>query len=304
MSETLGEKLKKARENRGISISQVSEQTRIASHHLNAIELDDYSGLPGGIFNKGFVKSFAKCVGVDEQEALSDYIALMASREPEKNPDELYTPEVLTDERIGPSMVSTVILIVIILAVLIGGLIGVIYWLSSDGETPKADAKQPTPAANNEQAKAPAAVPTPTPVAENFTVEISTAEKNIDFSYEVDDQIIATNKSLSPGESFPLAPKESFRMHIFRSVVPAVTLKLNGTEIALTKPTKPILDIVVNKDNVAEIVSAKAYGAAVEPQAPTDGANRSVPARAPKRNANSAPTPGAVKPKTPPVPSR
>lgn len=296
MSETLGEKIRKARENRGISISQVSEQTRIASHHLNAIEENDFSGLPGGIFNKGFVRSFAKCVGVDEQEALNDYNSLMATMTPEKAHDELYTPEVLTDDRTGPSMVSTVILIVIILGVLIGGLIGAYYWLSTDDEVPSANSKQPTVAANN--AQTPATASTPTPVAENFTVEISSKDKIIEFSYEVDGEKIPI-KVLKPGETLSLTPKEAFRGSFYRSIVPAVTLVINGQEIALNKPTKPYLDIAVNKDNVAEIVSAKIYGDAAETPTPTDGVNRPVPARTPKRNANGSPSSG-----TTPAPSR
>ena len=60
MSLTLGEKLRQAREARGITISEVAEQTRISALYLEAIENNDYRTLPGGIFNKGFVKSFAK----------------------------------------------------------------------------------------------------------------------------------------------------------------------------------------------------------------------------------------------------
>jgi cytoskeletal protein RodZ len=80
MSITLGEKLRQAREERGISISEVAEQTRISALYIQSIENDDYRTLPGGIFNKGFVKSFAKYVGVDEQEALQDYGALTGSQ--------------------------------------------------------------------------------------------------------------------------------------------------------------------------------------------------------------------------------
>ena len=68
MSMTLGEKLRQAREDRGISLSEVAEQTRISPLYLESIENDDYRNLPGGIFNKGFIKTFAKYVGVDEQD--------------------------------------------------------------------------------------------------------------------------------------------------------------------------------------------------------------------------------------------
>ena len=79
MSLTLGEKIRQAREERGISISEVAEQTRISALYLESIENDDYRPLPGGIFNKGFVKSYAKHLGLDEQEALQEYAALLSS---------------------------------------------------------------------------------------------------------------------------------------------------------------------------------------------------------------------------------
>ena len=49
--------------------------------YLESIENDDYRPLPGGIFNKGFVKSYAKYVGLDEQEALQDYAGSVAQNE-------------------------------------------------------------------------------------------------------------------------------------------------------------------------------------------------------------------------------
>ena len=97
MSLTLGEKLRQAREERGFTISEVAEQTRISSLYLQSIENDDYNTLPGGIFNKGFVKSFAKFVGLNEQEALDDYGRLISQTET-SDPDELkvFRPEVLS----------------------------------------------------------------------------------------------------------------------------------------------------------------------------------------------------------------
>src|SRR5882757_7021507 len=113
MSLTLGEKLREAREERGISLSEVAEQTRISSLYLEAIENNDYRNLPGGIFNKGFVKSFAKYVGLNEQEALLDYSQILAQQEDTQD-DGLrhYKPEVLTDDRSGSSMMPTIIIAV------------------------------------------------------------------------------------------------------------------------------------------------------------------------------------------------
>ena len=133
MPESLGEKLKQAREDRGISISEVAEQTRIAAHYLEAIEQDDYRTLPGGIFNKGFVKSFAKYVGVDEQDALQDYARLSSSQvvESDDNDSRSYRPEVLTDDSSGPSMLPTIIFAVLILGLMTWGIFALVNYLQN-----------------------------------------------------------------------------------------------------------------------------------------------------------------------------
>src|SRR3982751_5198497 len=135
MSLTLGEKLRQAREERGISTSEVAEQTRISPLYIESIENDDYRGLPGGIFNKGFVKSFAKYVGVDEQEALMDYSQLIAatSAQPVEEP-RTYRPEVMTDERSYASNAPTIIVAVIILALMTAGVLFLVNYLRRPSE--------------------------------------------------------------------------------------------------------------------------------------------------------------------------
>lgn len=197
----------------------------------------------------------------------------MSAREPEPSANELYSPEVLTDERMKPSMASTVVLVVIILAVLIAGLMASIYWLSDDGG--KESEASLSPAAESSAARQIATEPvqTPTPTQKGFSVEIAGREKILEFSYEVDGEKIPV-KILKPGETLSLEPKESFRGSFYRSVVPSVSLRINGQEISLARPAKQYLDITVNNDNVAEIVSGKSLGdPAPEPQS-TPGANR------------------------------
>src|SRR3954452_20562881 len=128
MTLTLGEKLRQAREERGFTVSEVSEQTRISSLYLESIENDDYSILPGGIFNKGFVKSYAKFVGINEQEALLDYSNLISQNEETAAAAEQpkpYRPQVLTDGGQGRSMVPTAITAIVILALMTAG----VLWL-------------------------------------------------------------------------------------------------------------------------------------------------------------------------------
>ena len=121
MSQSIGEKLRLEREARGIALRQISEQTRISIRYLEAIEADDYKRLPGGIFNRSFVRAYAKFVGVDEHAALEDYARTL--RERGESDDEgskvhqslVYTDDGATTNRSG---LRTLILAIIILAAL------------------------------------------------------------------------------------------------------------------------------------------------------------------------------------------
>jgi len=70
---TLGEELKRRREERGVSLNDISESTRIGTRFLKAIETDNFSILPGGIYTRNFIRAFAEQVGMAEDEAIALY---------------------------------------------------------------------------------------------------------------------------------------------------------------------------------------------------------------------------------------
>ncbi len=70
---SLGNELKRAREERGITLHEIANATHIGVRFLQAIESDSYDILPGGVFNRAFVRKFAKQVGFDEQQAMKLY---------------------------------------------------------------------------------------------------------------------------------------------------------------------------------------------------------------------------------------
>lgn len=119
MAESIGEKLRLVRETRGIALRDISEQTRISMRFLEAIESDDYRRLPGGIFNRSFIRAYAKSIGYDEQEAMDDYARTMREH---GDPDDSTSPKpykslVYTDAG-SRSPLITLLLAIVILAVL------------------------------------------------------------------------------------------------------------------------------------------------------------------------------------------
>lgn len=72
--EDFGGKLRQARERRGISLRQIASSTKIAAAALDALEKNDISKLPGGIFSRAFVRSYAVEVGLDPDETVKEFL--------------------------------------------------------------------------------------------------------------------------------------------------------------------------------------------------------------------------------------
>jgi cytoskeleton protein RodZ len=70
---TFGERLKRERELREVSMEEITSATRIGPRFLEALENEDWEQLPGGVFNRGFVRSVARYLGLDEEAFLAEY---------------------------------------------------------------------------------------------------------------------------------------------------------------------------------------------------------------------------------------
>jgi cytoskeleton protein RodZ len=70
-----GGKLRDARERRGVSLRQIANATKISIGALEALERNDISRLPGGIFSRAFVRSYAIEVGLDPDATIQEFIA-------------------------------------------------------------------------------------------------------------------------------------------------------------------------------------------------------------------------------------
>ena len=68
-----GERLKRERELREVTPNEIVVATRISLRFLDALENEDWDKLPGGIFNRGFVRAIARYLGLDEENLLAEY---------------------------------------------------------------------------------------------------------------------------------------------------------------------------------------------------------------------------------------
>ena len=76
----LGSRLREARENQGLSLEQVEEVTRIRRVFLEALEEERFDELPGDVYTKGFIRNYARFLGLDPEELLAEYRSLTGEK--------------------------------------------------------------------------------------------------------------------------------------------------------------------------------------------------------------------------------
>ena len=276
MSLTLGEKLRQAREARGISISEVAEQTRISALYLESIENNDYRPLPGGIFNRGFVKSYAKYVGLDEREALQDYHTLVTEQtEGGDGEPQVYRPEVLTDDHSRSSLLPTVIFAVVILGLMVWAILALKSW--NENRQNQAVVIDNTNKPNTNSQPLTNVNTNPTPVVSltgDLKVEVKALNGPLAVTSLTDAKKAYTN--VAPGKPATFEPKQSLTLSYSKNQAANIQLTLNGKQINL--PSQPenskrnAIEVTITKDTAAQIYQSGAIASA----APDAIANRST----------------------------
>jgi cytoskeleton protein RodZ len=78
----VGSQLRHAREERGLSLDQLADRTKISLRNLRAIERNGFDQLPGGLFTRGFLRAYAREVGLAPEEIVRQYVADCEPLEP------------------------------------------------------------------------------------------------------------------------------------------------------------------------------------------------------------------------------
>ena len=145
-----GDRLRREREMRGITLEEITESTKISRRHLEALEGEHFDQLPGGVFNKGFVRAYARFLGLDEDQAVADYSAA-SNEQPE--PENKFPLEIHEEPKRELNPRSSNLPLVFAIAALVGVLVGYGFWIKSKphNSTPVENTQQAAPAnAGNE----------------------------------------------------------------------------------------------------------------------------------------------------------
>jgi cytoskeletal protein RodZ len=160
-----GDRLRREREMRGITLEEITESTKISRRHLEALEGEHFDQLPGGVFNKGFVRAYARFLGIDGDQAVADYSAA-SNEQPEA--EDKFPLEIHEQPKRNLNPRRSHLPLVFAIAALVGVLVGYAFWAKSRPHTNES-------AAGSTQHAPPAAATTappanaPVPAAESTT---------------------------------------------------------------------------------------------------------------------------------------
>jgi len=148
----IGQELKRERELRGVSLSDISKITKIKLNLLQALEDDRLSLLPGEFFIKGMIRAYARCIGLDEDQALNLYHHSIQ----QKAQDQAYENKRKETPILRSRKPNTTLIVAAVVVLMAVSLLIIFGFAQKKGPAPAAVTTKP-------QAAAPAPVPT-TPV--------------------------------------------------------------------------------------------------------------------------------------------
>ena len=239
-----GATFKKARESKGISLDQIANQTRISTRFLAAIENEEFQLLPGGIFSRGFVRSFAEAVGIDPAQAVADYERLSSVPQPGIDPPAAAAVPPKTERHLYPVAVG-------ILAIAVA-----IFYLMTRESGQKSEPVTPTPATAPaaqppSPAPAPEPVPAPAPGTQALKLDIQVLEKtwlkvNSDGNTENGGEI------LEPGMTRKFTADNSLYISIGNAA--GLTMKINDKPLRPLGKSGQVRSVTITSANLKDFI--------------------------------------------------
>jgi cytoskeleton protein RodZ len=271
MAASFGEQLRLAREARGISLREISEQTRISMRYLEAIEANDFKRLPGGIFNRSFVRAYAKYIGFDEKEAVEAYARAMREQgeAPDEQPNIHHRPQVYTDGGSTRSPLVTLLLTILILSILSLGVYAALHWWQRRQAAPTAPNATPTAEAPRTAPSTPGASPaasttgvastssSPQTNATGFNVQIKAVGELVWMRVYTDEDSkkSAFAGNLQADETKEFTPERSIRVQCAKDKPGSLQITINGRQAKVPFNMKGSLaEMIVNREDYEQFL--------------------------------------------------
>lgn len=263
----VGERLREAREAKGLSLEDVASETRIPRRHLESLETGDWSKLPAPTYTIGFAKSYAGAIGLDRNEIGDELRAEMGGYRPETATQETFEPA--DPARTMPrSLVLGAVVAVIVLFLIFS-------WLHSRSlsspEQPSA-ATAPATAPQAQPVQAPPAAPPAAAAAQGPVVLTATAPAWVRVS---DQGKTLFEGMMQPGQTYQVPQTATAPM--LRAGAPEALRITVGTAVA--PPVGPAGKVVSNVSLLGpDLMKGPAAAPTAASPAPTPATGTAAPA--------------------------
>ena len=237
-----GASFKNARESEGISLEEIAAETRICTRFLTAIENEEFHLLPGGIFNRGFVRAYAEKLGLDPDQAVADYSLLTGVRQPS---------EAFEAERVAPSKHGHLYLIPAGALIM---LIAMFYLLTRQSSQNAQTANPLQPAISSRAAQTtsaaldPEAVP---PRVEGLTIEMQTRDPAW-IKVKADGDTVNRGETLQPGMTRKFTAQTSIQVIVGNAG--GLMLKINDQLAKPVGKSGQVREFTITSDNLKDFI--------------------------------------------------
>jgi cytoskeletal protein RodZ len=236
---SFGEDLRREREIRGISLKEISDATKISKRFLDALERNDHKTLPAPVFTRGFVREYARYVGLNSEEMVNRYNFAAANDDRIEKPPQVakYPQTPVRDitprppaKRGIPSAFARVDRNAFVAVLIVVALAGVAWWaVQRKRAEPDADGTTTVPLTTRAAAAPPAPVAAPKP-PDDSTLRLEVAA-NEDCWVELEadgKRVLKTTMAAGQRQSFEA--NEQFRFIVIGNAA-GLSLTLNGTPV-------------------------------------------------------------------------
>jgi len=257
-SASFGDWLRRQREMREISLRDIADRTKISLRYLEAMEDDRFDLLPAPIFAKGFLREYARYVGLSPDEVVNHYLSVQQAGAGEEDPvkkdatlagQRPNRPKPVRNWTYGLSLLLAVLILI--------GVVAALAWYARHRrEDPSADVAPPIAAP---PAPAPVQVDAPLPTPEKPRAPL---EVTLDFTDRCWIEVMADGKRLlaqemAQGESLPVEAQKSVVL-VTVGDASAAEVQVNGLSFPLNgKPGEVLHDVVIDLEKVRQLAAKK-----------------------------------------------
>jgi len=189
-NESIGSKLREARERKGLSAETVSRETMLTLRYVQALETDDFDALPGTAFVRGYVRRYAELVGLNADELIASFDESLPSSKrlvsvrPIAGITEASATSSITDEHVSSKLPLSRLLVVVAVIAFVLYVMAGLFWQSGS------DQAEPT-------------VVVPMDIDANMSVDAEMAEAEPLPALEGNEPEVATETPVLESESAP-----------------------------------------------------------------------------------------------------